>query len=319
MKIEKGECKLEKLSSLNYAVSFTKVPSEWFDNKKGKGNAESNYYTSTYQKMGYKCFNLVCQLYKFRLYRQKTQHVFVTSIELLRNEMQTVSLNDDFTTSYSRKPSIKDVYEYLKTLVSLKIIKVTNIKDDKLRSLVDKKGNIQNEKPLIIEMTHNLDIRSKRERTDDKNKSFVQSNDTNDAEEVEKYIYVPLDVFEMMERVGLSEKYYPLYCLLKKWSNKEGCCYMSYEAMGKALGLNKKTVANMINEMNEDGIVATHDIGTDAKGHTIHHHYVLDASDDIKVKTFLTRHRKVLRGKRLDRRMMRNGATQQQVDDYFKE
>lgn len=176
---------------------------------------ELNRKMNVYQKITYKGLNLYFQLYKFRIHNQQNDHTFITSLSLLRKE-----------TGYSTE----EVLELLKKLKRAKIIKMENL--SRWDYLYDENNRIIDNHILIITAADAISL-------------YEYNNDG-------LYIYVPLELFDLYNHKGLNERYYPLYCLIKKMTNNtENKCWMSIEKMSDILKFDKGTIHKMIYTMNK--------------------------------------------------------------------
>lgn len=213
---------------------------------------------STYDKIGYKGLNLYFQLYKFRLHRQENEHTFMTSISMLRKE-----------TGYKTD----EVFELLKKLKSAKVINIENV--SKWSYLID----------------------SSTKKVKDKDILHITALDTFPIENYQQqddryYIYIPLDLFEEYKRKGLNEKYYALYCLIKKWSqNTEGKMYMAIEKIAGVLGFDKDYINKMINNMNKNYLLSSRRRKRESGFGYKFEHYLLDSMTKEKVEKFLEAHK----------------------------
>jgi hypothetical protein len=211
---------------------------------------------NVYQKITYKGLNLYFQLYKFRLHNQENEHTFITSVSLLRKE-----------TGYSTD----EVFDLLKKLKGAKIIKLQNV--SRWDYLLDEEGNIRDKDILIIEAIDTFPI------SDYKN---VGDN---------YYIYIPLDLFDLYKQKGLNEKYFALYCLIKKWSqNEENKMWMSIQKMSKFLGFDKDYVNKMIYEMNRNYFLSSYR-KRKSDGTYFFEHHILDSTKKNEIDKFLEIHK----------------------------
>jgi hypothetical protein len=211
---------------------------------------------NVYQKITYKGLNLYFQLYKFRLHNQENEHTFITSISLLRKE-----------TGYSTE----EVFDLLKKLKGAKIINLQNV--SRWDYLIDEQGNIRDKDILVIVATDTFPI-SNYKKVDD---NF--------------YIYIPLDLFELYKQKGLNERYFALYCLIKKWSqNAEQKSWMSIKKMSKFLGFDKDYVNKMIFEMNRNYLLSSYR-KKKSDGTYRYEHYILDSVKNDNVNKFLDVHK----------------------------
>ncbi|MGD8190953.1 hypothetical protein ACQCN2_13330 [Brevibacillus ginsengisoli] len=213
----------------NYTMHNIKVKSNWFD-----------FSTSTnkFKKMGYKGFNLYLTLFKFRLYKQEHNYMFVTSISLLRKE-----------TGYATE----EILELLKVMKKIKIIHIDNvsrwdymmdgqkIKDDKV--LVMWASDVPNVEKVEIEVEEKgFGLKGSKTNTNTIEKPVTEDD---------YYVNVDLSLLQYYEEIGLNERYYPLYCLIRKMTNNpEKKSWMSIEKMAETLEYDKDTLNKMVHEMN---------------------------------------------------------------------
>lgn len=208
---------------------------------------------NVYEKIGHKGLNLYFQLYKFRLHNQENEHTFMTSISMLRKETK-------YTTT--------EIFELLKKMKSAKIIKLENV--SRWEYLLDENGVIRDKDILMITAVDTFPI------------------DKYESDGTRFYIYVPLDLFQAYEDKGLSEKYYPLYCLIKKWSqNLEEKSWMSIAKMSKYLGFDKDYVNQMIYNLNRNYFLSSVRRKKSNGGGYYFEHRILDSWKEDKVSKFV--------------------------------
>lgn len=215
---------------------------------------------NVYDKIGYEGLNLYFQLYKFRLHRQEDEHTFITSISMLRKE-----------TGYKTD----NVFNLLKKLKSANVITIKNV--SRWSYLIDSNTKKVKDKDILhIVATDTFPI-----------DNYEQQDDR-------YYIYIPFDLFELYKSKGLNEKYYPLYCLIKKWSqNIETKMYMSIEKMAGVLGFDKDYVNKMINNMNRLQLLVSYKRKRDSGYGYKYEHYILDSAKEEDVQRFLLSHDKL--------------------------
>lgn len=107
----------------NFTLDYTYINSAWFEDK-----------NSLFGKLNEKVFYLYLSLYRFRLHKQNSKHVFVTSISGLSKE-----------TGYAAK----DVLDYLLKLKRYKLIKIQGY--SRTEYFYDDNGEIKNKEWLVIE------------------------------------------------------------------------------------------------------------------------------------------------------------------------
>lgn len=167
---------------MDYTVKSFKIKSNWFD-ENGK-----------FSKMGSDTLNLYFSLFKFRLHGQSNEYTFLTSIYHLRKE-----------TGYSKSA----IFLHLKSLIKLKIIEINNVKRwDRFLS----SNNSIPEKNILEIVAIDAPLIDK--ITD-------ESGNTTDKPKTEDdyYISVETALLNLYNARGLSHKYYPIYCLIKKLQN----------------------------------------------------------------------------------------------------
>lgn len=234
---------------MNYTVSSIRIKSEWFDQIDRKKNV--------YQRIGYKGLNLYFQLYKFRIHNQECEHMFITSISLLRKE-----------TGYSTD----EIFELLKKLKAARIIKLLNI--SRWNYLLDENDKVKDKDILHIDAIDTLPL---------SNYTKCENN---------HYIYIPLDLFDLYKDNGLNEKYYPLYCLIKKWSNNiEDKMWMSISKMADYLEYDKDYVNKMIHNMNKCYLLSSYRRRRESGTGFLYEHHILDSCKSDKVDSFLKVHK----------------------------
>ncbi len=263
------------LSIYNYSVPCTKFPSEWFDTKKDKKEIKS-----TLSKMGFETFGVYLSLYRFRIHNQSNEHTFFTSIEELQKHSQQRSVGRNGGVVCSAPLTLEEVTEALIKLVNLEAIEIKNVGKAKIRrSLYDVNGKPKADKFLHIEATTSLSI-------------FGGDDEREEGKPTEYFIYVPFDLLQYYEMVGLNIKHIVMYCYLKKWTNERGYCYKSLDNIGKDLEMDSRTAQRIIKEMNKECVVASHKRATDKKdGSQRFEHYVLDGMDtEKKLKPFIKEH-----------------------------
>lgn len=218
----------------NFSLDGVRINSEWFEYQKRKSNV--------YQKIGYKGLNLYFQLFKFRLHKQNDEHVFITSLGLLRKECGYPT---------------QEVFELLKKLKSAKVIRMLNI--SRWDYLIDSDGKYKDNNLLVIAADDPVPL----------------------GEKEKNYIYIDFGLFELYREKGLNERYYPLYCLIKKWSgNKEGKSWMSVDKMARILDYDKDTVHRMIYKLNSEYLLCSVRKKSQNRNAYYFEHYILDSVKD---------------------------------------
>lgn len=211
---------------MNFTMRNIKVKSSWFD----FNDNENGLYDNKFLNMGgYRGFYLYLSLFRFRVYNQEQDYMFITSISLLRKEMK------GYTT--------KDIFKLLKLLQKQGVIKLNNL--SRWDYLIDGKDKIKDKDILVIVAT---DVPETKTVEDEKYGTKEEPVDHDNF-----YINVSLELLQHYIDVGLNEKYFPLYCLISRLSNfsVEKKSWMSIDRMAKVIGINKNTVHRMIIQMNK--------------------------------------------------------------------
>lgn len=208
--------------NFNYTMNNIKIKMNWFD-------LDTD---NKFKKFGSKGLNLYFTLFKFRLYKQDNNYLFVTSISLLRKE-----------TSYKTE----EIFELLKLMKSLGILKFEGL--SKWSYLVDENGKVKDKDVLICCAS---DVPETDETIDEngKKKDIPRTED-------DKYINIDLNMIQHYENIGLSERYYAIYSLVRFFCdiNSESKCWMSIETMAETLDYDKDALNKMIHEMNRNYIL----------------------------------------------------------------
>lgn len=196
---------------------------------------------SKYSKIDYDGLNVYFNLFKFRVANQESNYTFYTCLSMLRKATKYTS---------------EHIIECLKKLKQNKIIKMKNL--SRWDYLYDENGKCDDNKFLAIEAID------------------VPNTQLDDEDEViDNWITVDLDFLEChYEKVGLNEKFYPIYCLMRKLScNTERKCFMSIEKMSEIINLDKDTINRMINKMNRVKVLYSRKIDN-KKSSTRFEHYI---------------------------------------------
>jgi DNA-binding transcriptional MerR regulator len=206
---------------MNFAMKRIYIKSNWFDVGINK-----------YKKIKDDGFNLYLNLFKFRIYNQEQDYMFITSISLLRKE-----------TGYSTRK----IYELIRLLDKNSVIS-TNI--TRWERMIDVKGNIVDDKVLVITAIDKPNTNRELD-ANGKEKDFPVTDQ-------DYYISLDLSLMDYYLKIGLNEKYFGLHCLLKKLSNNtEGKSWMGINKMAEVLGVGDKTLNNMIYELNRNYLLAS--------------------------------------------------------------
>lgn len=228
---------------MNFAMNYIKIKSNWFDFK-----SDVDDFDNKFKKMEYKGFFLYITLFKFRIFNQECDYTFVTSIKLLKKE-----------TNYTKQ----EILDLLKLLSKLGVIKITNVSN--WAYLIEKKDGktdkIRDKDALVIIATDMPLL------------SIVENDSKNGTKEVpvtsdDFYISISLELFQEYFNRGLSEKYFPLFCLISRLSNHgaEKKAFMSIERMSKVLDYDKNVLHKMILEMNRKYLLYSRLRGKSKKG-----------------------------------------------------
>ncbi|UNK19281.1 hypothetical protein MNQ98_04380 [Paenibacillus sp. N3/727] len=197
-----------------------KIKSNWFDSKKKNRKIAA---------IGYKGLNLYLSLGKYRLVRLTNNIEFRihVTISTLRKE-----------TGYSSK----EIIELLKILINQKIIRL--IKPTRWDRLYDADGKLKSNEQLVILAT-DVPVTTRVTSDDGKIEDQIKSDE-------DYYISVDLDMLEYYKTVGLDERYFPLYCLLRKLSNgTEGKAFMTIHNMAETLSMHHDTIHKYIKILNK--------------------------------------------------------------------
>lgn len=227
-----------------YTKKKIDIKSDWFEE-------EPN---NKFKKIGSEGLNLYFTLFKFRVARQESE-IFITSISLLRKE-------SGYTT--------EKVFELLKILKENKIIKMSNL--SKWIYLLEDK-QIKVDKILEIEAI-DCPITDEDQLKKYNDEFHKDQPETKKKKELDFFIKVDLDLLELYKEDGLNERYYPLYCLIRKMSNNsERKSFMATDTMASILGYGKDTIAKMIKVMNEKKFLKSKLINN-GKGKSKFEHYI---------------------------------------------
>lgn len=233
---------------MNYTIRHLKVRSSWFD-EGGK-----------FSEMGSEVFNTYLNLFKFRLHNQETRYHFMTSIQYLRKE-----------TGYTKQKTL----DHLKLLSKLKIISINNI--NRWNKLLDENGNIL--ECILLDIIATDLPKTTRVETD------FGDKDQADSEE-DYYVSVDLYLMNYYKDIGLNEKYYPIYCLIKRLSNNlEQKAFMSIENMALQLNYDKNTLNKLIKDMNRRYVLYSDSRKNGKGGYKYEHRLLRKYSDKDKFKS----------------------------------
>jgi hypothetical protein len=228
---------------MKYAVKNFKIKSNWFD-EDGK-----------FKKMNADTLYLYFSLFKFRIYGQENDYMFMTSIYHLRKET-------GFTKS--------KIFEQLKQLIKLNIVTIVNVR--RWDRFFSSKGVPEKN---ILEIIA-IDIPKTQKIKD-------ESGNTTDKPETENdyYVSVETQLLEQYRVRGLNHKYYPIYCLIKKLQNGnvEKKSFMSIEKMALWLGYDKDYLHKLIQNMNRKYVLFS-DLRDNGKGSKYFEHHLLKIDQD---------------------------------------
>jgi len=220
-----------------FTLNSIKIKNNWFGGEK----------KSKFQLMGKEeGFNLYLQLFRFRVHQGDiTEHHFITSI----NELQKFTkVNAD------RRLSRKKIFELLKKLSKLEIIKNNSFKD--WNYLLDDEGNVIGDKLLRLEAIDVPNLTKEQVGKDkDGNPKYEERAITDND------YYIPI-VFDMVNHIydnGLNSKDLSIYYLIRKWSiaNAEKKAWMNINTIEKWIGYKDTTVTKCLINLNKSGVVQT--------------------------------------------------------------
>lgn len=220
-----------------FQVSSIRLKSNWFD------------VNGKYSKMKHEAFDIYINLFRFKIDVEEYDNYFQVDISDLRQ-----------VTGYSKQV----IYESIKTLCTLKVIKVLNVtRWDRFLTPDKKIPNYHTLKIVAID-TPQL------ERVDIENgvKDSPLSSD-------DYYVAADLEMYTYYKNNELTIKHYALYCLMRKLSNHvERKAYMAIEKMGKCLGIHPDVVNKMVHEMNRKYVLFS-TYNNNGKGGLMFEHVVL--------------------------------------------
>lgn len=211
---------------MNFRQTHIKIKSNWFDHK-NKNNI--------FKRLTFKGFFLYLTLFRFKLHEMdysSNQHTFVSSIARLRKE-----------TSYETI----EIFELLKALKSAKVLSFDFSRWDYLKQ----KNEKINDKAIFVCSATDSPKIIKKECSEEEKRKFKSDTIEVPATPDDMYISVDLSLLEYYLSLGLNEKYFGIYCLIKKMSNSsEKKAWMSVEKMAETLGYDKDHLNKMVHEMN---------------------------------------------------------------------
>jgi predicted transcriptional regulator len=198
-----------------------KVKINWFDLQ--EENGEGNLYW----KIGVEGLLLYFTLFRFRLYLQEQDYLFVTSISLLRKETGLTT---------------EKIFELLKLFKSTGILKFEGL--SRWDYLLDENKNIQDKHTIIC---YASDVPNTMTVTDEngKTKEVPVTQDDN-------FVNVDLRMMQHYSDLGLNYKFQALYCLMRYYGDisNEKKSNIRIEKMARTLNYDKDTVHKMVYELN---------------------------------------------------------------------
>jgi predicted transcriptional regulator len=156
---------------------------------------------------------------------------------MLKEELEQKSIEHRKYTKYTKE----EILDLLKTLERYKIIEIVN--KTRWDQLLKENGNIDEHRILKIIA---VDIPQTKRKYSDK----VQKDIDDPITEEDAYLAIDLKLLEYYLQIGLTERYYPIYCIIRKMSNLDFKSWMKIETMSKHLGMDKDSINKMIHEMN---------------------------------------------------------------------
>jgi hypothetical protein len=187
----------------------------------------------------------------------------MTSIYHLRKE-----------TGYTKQ----NIYTGLKELYKLKIIKVINI--IRWDRYLDQNNNIPEKTILQIVA---IDVPEIEKVTKDNGGTI-----DNPKTEADFYISIETALLNLYQDRGLSYKYYPVYCLMKKLQNGtiEKKSYMSVQKMAHRLEYDKDYLNKLIHNMNRKYVLYSDYRNNGKDGQYFEHHLLSAAQEEGFLKTY---------------------------------
>jgi predicted transcriptional regulator len=167
-----------------------------------------------------------------------------------------------------KKYSSKKICELLKLLVKNEVIRIDNLSRwDQLF-----KGNkVNDDKLLIIEAT-DRPLTKRVIKYDEKLKMEIEVDEPITKGE-DEYTTVNLPMLQYYLDVGLDEKYFALYTIVRKYANSEQGCTVTIENMEELFGIDHNTINRMIWKLNDLYLLASHREKR-GKGKYNFHHWV---------------------------------------------
>jgi hypothetical protein len=211
------------------------IKSSWFDQDEGGKK-------NKFKQIGLDGFILYFHILKRRYHQyDRVSYHIETCISRLAKDTKRTS---------------KEVFETLLHLKKLKVIQIEG--HSRKEYYYDNKGLLKKTEMLNITA---IDV-------PDTSKEAVESG--------EKDHFIPVDMSILLHylEVGLPEKYFPFYCLLRKLSNgRERKAFMKMENMAHILGYGKNLIQKMIIEMNRHHLLYSHK-KQKKKGRTPYEHHL---------------------------------------------
>jgi hypothetical protein len=227
---------------MKFTIDNIKVRSNWFD-KGGK-----------IAQLGVEGYFLYITLFRFRVHNQDEEYSFVTSVGAIRKEMK------------SKAYTSKRIVELLKLLTKLEVIRVDNLSRwDQLA----KGDKVNDDKLLIIEAT-DRPITKRVKKYDEALKKEIETDEP--VTEVDNYISINLQMFQHYLDIGLDEKYFLLYSLVRKYrGNIRQGCNVAIDNMEKLFGIDHNTINRMIWQMNNLYLLVSKKEKRGEKNYNFHH------------------------------------------------
>lgn len=204
---------------MNYSVKNIKVKSNWFD--KGKNKIKG---------IGYNGYSLYLNLFRFYVPRQENEYTFIVSVAALRKESGYTS---------------KEIIELIKLMIKEKVIKTNITRWDRM---YNDNGKLIDDKMFLIWACDEPKTTRTKIMKHGKEIEVDMPNTKDDT-----YVSVNLDLMEHYKKIGLNERSYLIYALIKKLSNNtERKCWMKINTMADNLGIGDNYVHKIIHELNRN-------------------------------------------------------------------
>jgi hypothetical protein len=205
-----------------------KIKQNWFE------LIDDNNDNNKFIEIGYEGLYLYFSMFKFRLYKQEHNYMFITSISLLRKE-----------TGYASDI----ILTLLKLLKKKGILKFDGL--SRWDILLDENKKIK-DKEVIVCYASDVPILN---MVSDNGKEKEAPSTLDDY-----YINVDLNMLQYYSDIGLNERFIPIYCMMRGWNdtNTEGKSFVGVEKMAATLGYDKDTLNKMIHTMNRKYVLASY-------------------------------------------------------------